>query len=145
MKETSCSRGSNEGTKVWQGGLGSLSRRPETADLVGALDQVLGAHAFHPFPPHLKALALQGSAHEGSDVVLFQPKLPFDGFERRAVFPGHLDDAIQVFGRPVFPWKGGPVHRLGGHRIAFVGCGVGLRCLRHAHETPMKGALFIDA
>ena len=36
------------------------------------------------------------SAHHFNDFFFFQTKLKFNGFKWGAVFPGHLNDAVEV-------------------------------------------------
>ena len=70
--------------------------------------------AFHALPPHLKAAALHELAHQRTDVIFFEPKLPFNRFKWCPVFPGHLDDAVDVVLGPLFPRHIGALFTLGG-------------------------------
>ena len=88
----------------------TLTRSAKAHDILRPFVLVFGSHALDPLTPHFKALSLQGPAHECAHVVFLEAKLPFDGFERGSVFPGHLNDSIQVFRRPVFPREIGAVN-----------------------------------
>jgi len=59
---------------------------------------VFGFSARHTGSPVFKGSWFQFLAHESNGVGLGQAKLLFDGFERRAVFPGHLDYARYSLG-----------------------------------------------
>ena len=87
---------------------------PEPLDVALPELAVLGRHAFDALPPHFKAAALHELAHQCSNVVFFEPKLPFNRFKGRPVFPGHLDDPVDVVLWPLFPRQIGALFALGG-------------------------------
>jgi len=53
---------------------------------------VLGFPAAHPWPPQPERPRFQLLAQERDDVGFGQAELGLDGFERRAVLPGRLDE-----------------------------------------------------
>lgn len=59
---------------------------------------MLGRTAMHALPPHFEAAALHLAAHECNDGFFVQSELQFNGLKGRAVFPSHLDDAVDVVG-----------------------------------------------
>ncbi len=46
--------------------------------------------------PEIEATSLERAAHKGDGVGFGVAKLMKNGFERRAVFPSHFDDAVAV-------------------------------------------------
>ena len=124
---------SNVGQERVKNASRALPGRAESLHGLGSLRGVFGPHAFDPFAPHLKALPLERTTHERTNVVFLQPKLPFDGLKRRPVFPSHLDDPVQILSRPILPRQCGAV-QLCGWRLGLL--------FGHGIETPQPGALF---
>jgi len=48
------------------------------------------------FPPESERGGFKFSSHEGDDLTWSQSELSQDGVEACAIFPGHLDDAIDM-------------------------------------------------
>lgn len=94
--------------KPWQGrksaaladfisGNGPLPAAAVAADFRVADFCVFLTHAaVYPFPPKVETAAFQLIAHQGNHGGFRKAKLGMNGFEWRAVFPGHFDDAIDV-------------------------------------------------
>ena len=57
---------------------------------------VFGGAALDPGPPAAEGARLEVAAHEGAHFVFLEPELHLDGLERRAVLPGHADQAVEV-------------------------------------------------
>ncbi len=83
----------------FMGGNGALARAVEPINLFGPQFAKLGFAAIHTRTPQPPTAAFEVLAHEFYHVVFGEAKLRFDGFKGRAVFPGHLNDAVDVFGR----------------------------------------------
>lgn len=60
---------------------------------------VLGSTARDTAPPTVETRPFELLAHELDDLFFGQAKLKLNGPEGRAVFPSHLDDAVNVFRR----------------------------------------------
>ena len=56
---------------------------------------VFGSTFLNPCPPSLPWRRLQFSAHQHDNFFFRKSKLRFNGIKRRAVFPGHFNDAVQ--------------------------------------------------
>jgi hypothetical protein len=69
----------------------------ETPDLCAALVNVFGASALHPRSPFLPIPGVHFLPHEAYNFRLAQVELCGNSFERRAVFPRHLYDAVNIF------------------------------------------------
>lgn len=78
--------------------LASLILAFESLDAFCADGSVLRPSAFHPFAPHMKGAALHVFAHDGSHLIFFDAILHLNGFERRSIFPSHLNDAVHGVG-----------------------------------------------
>ena len=63
---------------------------------IALLCMFLAHAAIYPFAPQVEAAALKFFAHEGDNARFGQAKLGFDGLKGRAIFPGHLDDAVYI-------------------------------------------------
>ena len=56
---------------------------------------MLGVASRYALAPHLKAGALHVSTHQGDDFRFVQAELERNSVKRRAIFPGHLDHAVE--------------------------------------------------
>lgn len=54
------------------------------------------------FPPESERGGFEFSSHQGDDLTWSQSELSQDGVEACAIFPGHLDDAIDLGIRGTF-------------------------------------------
>ena len=60
---------------------------------------MLGSTALYACSPHFEGTLLHAAAHQFDGFSLSDAKLAEDGIKRSAVFPGHFDDAVDVFWR----------------------------------------------
>ena len=88
---------------------------------------VFGGSALDPPAPHVKGASSHVFAHDCPHLIFFDAVLHLDGLEGRAVFPGHLHNAvhgfcIQITWRfilQVFGIKGEHVLKTAQHRRCF--------------------------
>lgn len=57
---------------------------------------MLGFASLDPFSPHSPGRRLHFPSHQADHLRLTESKLHFDRIEGRPVFPGHLDDAVDI-------------------------------------------------
>jgi hypothetical protein len=77
--------------KLWTGVSGTVAH--QGAALQGGM---FGAAAGHALAPHPEGSWLHLAAHQGDHAGLVQAKLQFNGLERSAVLPSHLNDARKI-------------------------------------------------
>lgn len=63
---------------------------------------VLGGSALYAGAPHAPGAWFHFSAHERNHLSFLEAKLQQNGIERRAIFPGHFNDAIDILLRKKF-------------------------------------------
>ena len=81
----------------------SLPATAKTADVLAAQCQVFCFTSLHPGAPFLPVTQLEFVFHESDNFGFRQPELYFNSLERRTVFPGHFDDAVDgLIGEVVF-------------------------------------------
>ena len=68
----------------------------ETGIYSYSLLQMFRSATRHALAPHAKTRLLAIQSHEFDDLFFFQPKLKFNRLKRCAIFPRHLDDAVDV-------------------------------------------------
>ena len=111
-----------------------LVARLEARDVIVTQCQVLGLAAGDTLAPHFEAGSLHVLSHQADDFGFIDAKLDLDRVEGSAIFPRHLDDAVDLFGRQ---GAGVHVHADSECRHAAIGARVGCafqRTVRMAHQ-----------
>lgn len=73
-----------------------LAWSAEAADAEGTESFVFGLSASRAFAPKFERASGELSSHELDHVARSQSELAVNGFEGSSVFPGHLDDSVDV-------------------------------------------------
>ena len=79
-------------------GNAALTRTPKPSGFGDPSLFVFRSPAARSFPPAPEAARAQFPAHQGNDFGWRKSELRPNGFEGRAVFPGHFNEAVQVVG-----------------------------------------------
>ena len=70
----------------------------KTRHIFGGQCPVFGYPTMHARTPFAPVVGVQFALHERLYIVFAQSELCKDGIEGRSVFPGHFDNAVDVFG-----------------------------------------------
>ena len=73
-----------------------LARSAESADAEGAEGFVFCLSSGRAFAPELERARSELCSHELDDFARSQAELAMNGFKGRSIFPGHLDDSVDV-------------------------------------------------
>ena len=100
--QPSVDRGQSDDKIRWGGDcLSTLAFAAKTTEIKGSLRKMLGITTSGSFTPKPKGRRLQSFSHQLDDLSGFKAKLCANRFERSAVFPCHLNDAINLSFRQI--------------------------------------------
>ena len=74
-----------------------LGRAMASADRFRTQMKVFGFSAADSFSPRSKSARFQLRPHDLDNSPFASAEIGFDGFERRAIFPGHLNNPREIF------------------------------------------------
>jgi hypothetical protein len=82
----------------------SLPIALEASHFIAPQFLVFGFAPLYTGSPLAPVAGVHFTAHQGNDLCFTEPELGFNGFERRAIFPSHFNDAVDFSLTQVLEW-----------------------------------------